>query len=66
MHVGENRKRYFWDRWKNCTNCMKISEEVNTEGEVVMKRNQLSRQAQAMKSQLVKMGYTPEFIDEFL
>lgn len=66
MHVGENRKRYFWDRWKNCVNCIKISEEVNTEGEVVMKRNQLSRQAQAMKNQLVKMGYTPEFIDEFL
>ena len=50
MHVGEYRKRHFWDKWKNCVNCIKISEDVNTEGEVVMKRNQLSRQAQAMKS----------------
>ena len=31
-----------------------------------MKRNQLARQAAAMKSQLVKMGYTPQMIDEFL
>ena len=31
-----------------------------------MKRNQLSRQAAAMKTQLVKMGYTPAYIDEFL
>ena len=31
-----------------------------------MKRNQLARQAAAMKSQLVKMGYTPEFINEYL
>ena len=66
MHVGEYRKRYFFDRWKNCMKCEQISEEVNTEGEVVMKRNQLARQAAAMKSQLVKMGYTPEFINEYL
>jgi len=31
-----------------------------------MKRNQLARQAAAMKSQLVKMGYTPEYIENFL
>lgn len=43
MHVGEYRKRYFWDRWKNCVRCEQISEDVNTEGEVVMKRNQLKR-----------------------
>ena len=39
MHAGEYRKRYFFDRWKNCMKCEQISEEVNTEGEVVMKRN---------------------------
>lgn len=39
MHVGEYRKRYFFDRWKNTMRCEQISEEVNTEGEVVMKRN---------------------------
>ena len=39
MHVGEYRKRFFFDRWKNCCRCEQISEEVNTEGEVVMKRN---------------------------
>ena len=31
-----------------------------------MKRNQLARQAAAMKSQMVKMGYTPEYIEEYL
>ena len=66
MHVGEYRKRFFFDKWKNCMRCEQISEEVNTEGEVVMKRNQLARQAAAMKAQLVKMGYTPEFINDYL
>ena len=31
-----------------------------------MKRNQLARQAKAMKSQLEKLGYSPEFIEDFL
>ena len=31
-----------------------------------MKRNQLKRQAAAMKSQLQKLGYTEPFINEFL
>jgi len=43
MHVGEYRKRYFFDKWKNCVSCEQISEAVNTEGDVVMKRNQLAR-----------------------
>ena len=43
MHAGSNRLRYFWDRWNNVVKCEMISEDVNTEGEVVMKRNQLAR-----------------------
>ena len=43
MHVGEYRKRFFFDKWKNCVSCQQISEAVNTEGDVVMKRNQLAR-----------------------
>lgn len=66
MHVGEYRLRFFFERWRNTNACIKISMEVNTEGDVVMRRNQLSRQAQAMKGQLVKMGYKPEQIDEYL
>lgn len=31
-----------------------------------MRRNQLARQAASMKSQLVKMGYTPKYINDFL
>lgn len=66
MHVGEYRKRFFFERWANVVRCEQISADVNTEGDVVMKRNQLARQAAAMKSQLVKMGYTPEYIEKFL
>jgi len=43
MHAGSNRLRYFWERWNDLVKCEKISEDVNTEGEVVMKRNQLAR-----------------------
>lgn len=43
MHAGSNRLRYFWERWNDVVKCETISEDVNTEGEVVMKRNQLAR-----------------------
>jgi len=66
MHSAANRKRYFWDRWKNLVRCEEIAADVNTEGEVVMKRNQLARQSQQMQRQLVKLGYTPQFITAYL
>jgi len=31
-----------------------------------MRRNELARQAASMKSQLIKMGYTPKYINDFL
>lgn len=45
MHSAANRQRYFFDRWKNLVMCEQIAEDVNTEGDVVMKRNQLARQS---------------------
>ena len=28
-HVGEYRKRYFFEKWANCVRCQQISEDVN-------------------------------------
>ena len=38
-HTAEYRKRHFFNKWKHCTKCMKISDKVNKEGDVVMRRN---------------------------
>ena len=65
-HTVEYRKRHFFNKWKHCTKCENIADKVNKEGDVVMRRNQLARQAAAMKKKLVELGYSPEAIDKYL
>ena len=65
-HVVEYRKRHFFDKWKHCTRCEMIAQKVNKEGDVVMRRNQLARQAAAMKKKLMELGYSPEAIEKYL
>ena len=35
MHVGEYRKRFFFERWKNCVTCEQISEGVNVSSLII-------------------------------
>ena len=65
-HTAEYRTRHYFDKWKHCSRCIKIAAKVNKEGDVVMRRNQLARQAAAMKKKLVELGYSPEEIDKYL
>lgn len=65
-HTVEYRTRHFFWKWKHAAKCEKIAEKVNKEGDVVMRRNQLARQAAAMKKKLVELGYDPEEIDKHL
>ena len=39
MHTAERKLRDFFERWKNFANCENIAHTVNTEGDVVMRRN---------------------------
>jgi hypothetical protein len=46
-------------KWVQFTKCESIAETVNTEGDVVLLRNDQMRQAKAMRDYLVKSGYSP-------
>ena len=65
-HVSDYRKRHYFYKWKHCSKCESIAEKVNKEGDVVMRRNELARQAAAMKKKLIELGYSPEAIDKYL
>ena len=39
---------------------------MNTEGDVVLERNQAQRNAKRLREELINSGYTPEHIDEYL
>lgn len=65
-HRAEERFRHYFERWKQCVKLIKIAEDVNTEGDVVMERNELTRKAKAMVEQLTKMGYPAEVIQNYL
>ena len=65
-HVADYRKRHYFYKWKHCSKCESIAEKVNKEGDVVMRRNELARQAAAMKKKLIELGYSPEAIDKYL
>jgi len=65
-HVADYRKRHYFYKWKHCSKCESIAEKVNKEGDVVMRRNELARQAAAMRKKLIELGYSPEAIDKYL
>jgi hypothetical protein len=45
---------------------MNLAELVNTEGDVVIERNQAQRNAKKLREELISAGYEPEYIDEYL
>jgi hypothetical protein len=65
-HVAEYRIKHFFFKWKNCIEKIHLAELVNTEGDVVLERNQAQRNARRLREELIKSGYSPEVIDRFL
>jgi len=43
-----------------------IAYKVNTEGEIVQRRNQLARNVKQMRNHLIEEGYDPARIDAYL
>lgn len=41
LHQSTYRLRYYYQRWAHKTKCYALADLVNTEGEVVMRRNEL-------------------------
>lgn len=59
-HVVEYRIKHFFFKWKHCVEKMNLAETVNTEGDVVLERNQAQRNARRLREELIKSGYSPE------
>lgn len=66
MHCGTYRLRHYFWRWHHQKECFNIADTVNTEGRVVMRRNEYMRNARAMKEYLLNAGYTETAIEEYV
>ena len=66
MHVAEYRIKHFFHKWAHNVDRINLAEQVNTEGDVVLERNQAQRNAKRLRDELIASGYSPEQIDEYL
>ena len=65
-HVAEYRIKHFFNKWKHNVDRQNLADLVNTEGDVVLERNQAQRNAKRLREELIRSGYSPEQIDEYL
>lgn len=66
MHVAEYRIKHFFHKWAHNVDRIRLAEVVNTEGDVVLERNKAQRNAKRLRDELIKAGYSPEMIDNYL
>ena len=66
IHVAEYRLKHFFAKWRHNMERMNLAHLVNTEGDVVLERNQAQRNAKRLRDELIASGYAPEYIDEYL
>lgn len=66
MHVAEYRVKHFFHKWRHNVERLNLADLVNTEGDVVLERNQAQRNAKRLREELINSGYSPDQIDEFL
>jgi|TARA_B110001450_G_C17612331_1_gene477785 hypothetical protein len=60
MHVAEYRIKHFFHKWKHNVDRLELAHIVNTEGDVVLERNQAQRNAKRLREELISSGYSPE------
>ena len=65
-HVKEYRVKHFFHKWRHTVDKILLADVVNTEGDVVLERNQAQRNAKRLREELIKSGYSPEQIDDYL
>ena len=58
--MAEYRCKHFFHKWRHCIERINLAELVNTEGDVVIERNQAQRNAKRLREELIKSGYSPE------
>jgi len=65
-HALDYRVRHFFSKWKHNHERQQLADFVNTEGDVVLERNKMSRKVESLKEFLNQQGYEPEFINQYL
>jgi hypothetical protein len=65
-HVLASRMRHFFGKWRHNTDRIGVAETVNTEGEVVIERNEVRRHVKALRDFMGKQGYSGEDIEGYL
>lgn len=60
MHVAEYRIKHFFHKWRHNVERLNLADLVNTEGDVVLERNQAQRNAKRLREELINSGYAPE------
>lgn len=65
-HSLQYRMCHFFSRWKHNHDRIVLAEKINTEGDVVLERNEMRRNVEVLKNFLTKQGYTPEQVAEYL
>ena len=65
-HVLMARMRHFFGKWRHNSDRVMLAETVNTEGDVVLERNEVRRNVKALKDFLATQGYSEEDIGQFL
>lgn len=58
--------KHFFHKWRHTVDKINLAEVVNTEGDVVLERNQAQRNAKRLREELIKSGYSEEQIDDYL
>lgn len=61
-HVLAARLRHFFSKWRHNSDRIRLAETVNTEGDVVLERNEVRRNVKAMKDFLSSQGYSEDDI----
>ena len=59
MHVAEYRIKHFFHKWRHNVDRLNLAELVNTEGDVVLERNQAQRNAKRLREELVSAHGVP-------
>ncbi|CDW85127.1 UNKNOWN [Stylonychia lemnae] len=65
-HVLSYRIRHFFGKWKHNSDRLRLAETINTEGDVVLERNEMKRNVKALKDFLMKQGYSEDEIEKYL
>jgi hypothetical protein len=58
--------RHFFGKWRHNSDRIKLAETDNTEGEVVLERNEVRRHVKALKDFLGTQGYSQEDIGNYV